>query len=110
MRRGEVVGLFGLMGAGRTELLQTIFGLHPHTSTGAICVDGRPVSIRSPQQAIAAGLALAPEDRKADGLVLSMSVAENVSLACLRTDRRGSDCCSRGVSASWSADSSSGWR
>jgi len=83
LRRGEVVGLFGLMGAGRTELLQTIFGLNPHTSTGTIRVDGQPCDIRSPAQAIAAGLALAPEDRKADGLVLSMSVAENVSLACL---------------------------
>jgi ribose transport system ATP-binding protein len=81
--RGEVVGLFGLMGAGRTELLQTLFGLHPHASSGTISIDGRPVSIRSPQQAIAAGLALAPEDRKADGLVLLMSVGENVSLTCL---------------------------
>jgi ribose transport system ATP-binding protein len=90
VRRGEVVGIFGLMGAGRTELLHAIFGLHPHTSKGRVFVDGRPVSIRSPQQAIAAGLALAPEDRKAEGLVLSMSVAENVSLPCLkRTTRLG---------------------
>jgi ABC-type sugar transport system ATPase subunit len=83
VRRGEVVGLFGLMGAGRTELLQTIFGLYPHRSRGEIRVAGRPVKIRSPRQAIAAGLALAPEDRKADGLVLTMSVAENISLCCL---------------------------
>jgi len=83
IRRGEVVGLFGLMGAGRTELLQTIFGLHPHTSTGQIRVAGRPISIRSPAEAIAAGLALAPEDRKADGLVLSLGVSENVGLPSL---------------------------
>ena len=83
VRRGEVVGLFGLMGAGRTELLQTIFGLHPRTATGEVLVDGRPVTIRSPQDAIAAGIALAPEDRKADGLLLGMSVAENVSLVYL---------------------------
>ena len=83
VRRGEVVGLFGLMGAGRTELLQTIFGLHPHTSTGTIHVDGKRCDISSPTQAIEAGLALAPEDRKTDGLVLSMSVAENTSLASL---------------------------
>jgi ribose transport system ATP-binding protein len=90
VRRGEVVGIFGLMGAGRTELLHAIFGLHPHTSKGRVFLDGRPVSIRSPQQAIAAGLALAPEDRKAEGLVLSMSVSENVSLPCLnRTTRLG---------------------
>ena len=103
VRRGEVVGLFGLMGAGRTELLQTIFGLHPHTSTGTVHVDGKPCDIRSPAQAIAAGLALAPEDRKADGLVLSMSVAENVSLACLDKTIASWACCSRGANASWSA-------
>jgi ribose transport system ATP-binding protein len=80
--RGEIVGLFGLMGAGRTELLQTIFGLHPHASTGTIRVDGQSRKLRTPAQAIEAGFALAPEDRKAEGLVLSMSVAENVSLAC----------------------------
>ncbi|MGE3637680.1 MAG: sugar ABC transporter ATP-binding protein, partial [Pirellulales bacterium] len=83
VRRGEVVGVFGLMGAGRTELLQTIFGLHPHSSRGTICVDGQPRAIRTPADAIAAGLALAPEDRKLEGLVLSMNVAENVSLASL---------------------------
>jgi ABC-type sugar transport system ATPase subunit len=90
VRRGEVVGLFGLMGAGRTELLQTIFGLHPSTSTGEIYVAGRPVAIRSPRDAIRAGIALAPEDRKTEGLVLSMSVAENASLSALaKTSRWG---------------------
>lgn len=84
VRRGEVVGLFGLMGAGRTELLQTIFGLHPQSSSGEIYVEGQRRAIRSPDQAIAAGLALAPEDRKFEGLVLSMNVAENMSLASLR--------------------------
>jgi ABC-type sugar transport system ATPase subunit len=84
VRAGEVVGLFGLMGAGRTELLQTIFGLHPRTSIGDYYVSGRQCNIRSPQDAIAAGLALAPEDRKVDGLVLSMGVGENVSLASLQ--------------------------
>ena len=83
VRRGEVLGLFGLMGAGRTELLQTIFGLHPHAATGEIWIEGKPVSIRSPRAAIEAGLALAPEDRKGEGLVLVHSVAENTTLACL---------------------------
>jgi ribose transport system ATP-binding protein len=83
VRRGEVVGIFGLMGAGRTELLQSIFGLHPHASTGRIAVTGRQMTIRSPRDAIRAGIALAPEDRKRDGLILTMNVAENVSLACL---------------------------
>jgi len=83
LRRGEVLGIFGLMGAGRTELLQTLFGLHSQTASGQISVDGQPVSIQSPTDAIRAGLALAPEDRKAEGVVLGLSVAHNTTLACL---------------------------
>jgi ribose transport system ATP-binding protein len=90
VHRGEVLGIFGLMGAGRTELMQAIFGLFPHLCTGAVHVEGRLVKIESPQDAIAAGLALAPEDRKADGLVLGLSVAHNATLSCLRkTERMG---------------------
>jgi ribose transport system ATP-binding protein len=84
VNRGEILGLFGVMGAGRTELLQTIFGLHYHSSLGEILVSGNPVTIRSPAEAILAGIALAPEDRKAEGLVLPMSVGENISLSCLQ--------------------------
>jgi ribose transport system ATP-binding protein len=84
VHRGEILGLFGVMGAGRTELLQTIFGLHPKSSSGEVVVAGIRVTIRSPAQAIRAGIALAPEDRKADGLVLPMNVAENISLSCLQ--------------------------
>jgi ABC-type sugar transport system ATPase subunit len=83
LRRGEVLGVFGLVGAGRTELLETLFGLHPDRATGILCVEDRPVAFKSPTEAIAAGLALAPEDRKRDGLVLPMSVAANASLASL---------------------------
>lgn len=86
--RGEVLGVFGLMGAGRTELLQTLFGLHPALASGSVRVDGQPVDIRSPEDAIRAGLALVPEDRKEEGLVLSMSVAANTTLACLRRIER----------------------
>jgi ribose transport system ATP-binding protein len=89
VRRGEVVGLFGLMGAGRTELLQSLFGLNPNTASGVVRVEGKPRTIRSPRQAIAAGIALAPEDRKAEGLVLSMSVAANATLAALGRVVRG---------------------
>jgi ribose transport system ATP-binding protein len=84
LHRGEVLGLFGLMGAGRTELLEVLFGLHPYRSDGSIVLDGQPVWFRSPREAIDAGLVLAPEDRKREGLVLSMSVAANASLACLK--------------------------
>lgn len=88
-QRGEILGLFGVMGAGRTELLQTIFGLHPRSS-GEVFVAGRRVENRSLSNAIRAGIALAPEDRKVEGLVLPMSVAENISLSCLeRASRLG---------------------
>jgi ribose transport system ATP-binding protein len=83
VRRGEVLGIFGLMGAGRTELLETMFGLHPRSGSGKVFVDGRETRIKSPADAITAGLAMAPEDRKREGLVLSMSVAANTSLASL---------------------------
>lgn len=81
--RGEVLGIFGLMGAGRTELLETLFGLHPESASGEIRIAGRAARITSPAAAIAHGLALAPEDRKREGLVLEMSVGENTSLASL---------------------------
>ncbi|MDP9173517.1 MAG: sugar ABC transporter ATP-binding protein [Planctomycetota bacterium] len=81
--QGEVLGIFGLMGAGRTELLETLFGLHVRDRAGDVYIRGRRVSIDSPSDAIALGLALAPEDRKKEGLVLDMSVSENTSLACL---------------------------
>jgi ribose transport system ATP-binding protein len=89
LRRGEVLGVFGLVGAGRTELLETLFGLHAGRATGRVTLEGRPVTFASPAAAIAAGLALAPEDRKRDGLVLPMSVAANASLASLDRTLRG---------------------
>jgi ribose transport system ATP-binding protein len=90
LRRGEVLGVFGLIGAGRTELLEMLFGLHAGRSAGEVFVDGERVSFASPVEAIGHGLALAPEDRKREGLVLEMSVAANASLASLeRTLRVG---------------------
>jgi ribose transport system ATP-binding protein len=83
LHRGEVLGVFGLVGAGRTELLEILFGLHAGRAGGQLTLEGRPVSFHAPPAAIAAGLALAPEDRKRDGLVLPMSVAANASLASL---------------------------
>jgi ribose transport system ATP-binding protein len=84
--RGEVVGLFGLIGAGRTELLETLFGLHADRAECHMLMAGHPLQVRSPSDAIAAGLALAPEDRKHDGLVLGMSVRENAGLACAKAN------------------------
>jgi ABC-type sugar transport system ATPase subunit len=89
LRRGEVLGVFGLVGAGRTELLETLFGLHPRRGTVRQWIEGKAVKIGSPAAAIAAGLAFAPEDRKRDGVVLPMSVVANASLASLDRSLRG---------------------
>jgi ribose transport system ATP-binding protein len=80
---GEIVGISGLVGAGRTELLQTLFGITPSVG-GLIRVNGRDLSIKSPLDAIKAGIALVPEDRKQNGLILEMPVRENISLPSLR--------------------------
>lgn len=81
--KGEVLGIFGLMGAGRTELLETIFGLHKQTSTGVFKIDEKAQSFGSPADAMKAGIALVPEDRKKDGLVLGLDVKTNISITTL---------------------------
>jgi ribose transport system ATP-binding protein len=87
VRAGEIVGLAGLVGAGRTEVLLSLFGVTPALG-GTIRVGGKEVSPTSPQSAIESGLALVPEDRKKQGVVLEMPVRENVSLASLRRDQQ----------------------
>jgi rhamnose transport system ATP-binding protein len=82
LRRGEIVGLAGLVGAGRSETALTLFGITP-AERGAITVDGRTVAIRTPQQAMSLGIAYVPEDRKHQGLILPMTVRENITLAIL---------------------------
>jgi len=82
VRRGEVVGLGGLVGAGRTEVARAIFGADP-LDAGEIRLEGRPVRVHSPRDAISLGIGLVPEDRKLLGLVLGMAVRENVTLANL---------------------------
>jgi ribose transport system ATP-binding protein len=78
-KRGEILGFAGLVGAGRTELMQTIFGITPALG-GTMSLGGRPFAPKTPRDAIDAGVLLVPEDRKRHGLVLPMSVAENTSL------------------------------
>ena len=85
---GEVVGVAGLVGAGRSEILEALFGVVPALG-GEVWINGQQVRISSPQEAIAAGLALVPEDRKTQGAILDMSILENISLASLRRDARG---------------------
>ena len=81
---GEILGFAGLVGAGRTELARTLFGVDPAVS-GTISIDGRELRIRSAGDAIRAGIGLVPEDRKALGVILEMAVRENVSLPGLNT-------------------------
>ena len=83
LRRGEILGFAGLVGAGRSEVMHALFGAVPRTS-GEIAVAGMVQPIRSPQEAVAAGMAYVTEDRKALGLVLTQTVRENISLAFLR--------------------------
>lgn len=85
VRRGEVVGIYGLMGAGRTELAMSIFGRSYGIGiSGSLALRGQPVYLTSPKQAIAAGLAYVTEDRKGNGLVLSNSIKTNTTLANLK--------------------------
>lgn len=88
LREGEVLGIFGLMGAGRTELVESIFGVHKITG-GSIEIKGKSVAIHSPEEAIRAGIAYVPSERKQDGLILSHSVKNNMTLANLRKYNRG---------------------
>ena len=82
VRGGEVLGLAGLVGAGRSEIAQALFGLD-RQATGRIAVGGQPVALTSPQIAMTHGIGLVPEDRKRQGLVLSMSAMSNTTLATL---------------------------
>ena len=84
---GEMVGLAGLVGAGRTEVLLTLFGIAPSVG-GTLYVRGQATAIGSPRDAIAAGFALVPENRKQQGLVLEMAVRANISLAGLHQNQR----------------------
>ncbi len=88
LHTGEIVGLTGLVGAGRTEVVRAIFGADP-IDAGTITLDGHAIKVRSPQDAIRHGIGLLTEDRKNQGLVLGMSVRENTTLANLGAIVRG---------------------
>ncbi|MFW5756693.1 MAG: sugar ABC transporter ATP-binding protein [Tangfeifania sp.] len=83
LKKGEVLGICGLMGAGRTEVLEAIFGLFPKYVSGEIFIERKKIQINSVNDAISAGIGLVPEDRKLQGLILNMDVAKNTSLANL---------------------------
>lgn len=88
VRRGEILGLAGLVGAGRSELARAIFGVEPPID-GRVVLDGAPIVIRSPRDAIANGIHLISEDRRKNGLVLEMTVRENITLPSLEACASG---------------------
>lgn len=88
VRAGEIVGVAGLVGAGRSEMLNVLFGVDEPIA-GSVKVDGQAVALNSPKSAIASGIALVPEDRKLQGVVLQMAVRTNVGLAGLKKHSRG---------------------
>ena len=83
VRKGEIVGLSGLVGAGRTDLAKAIFGIAP-PDNGEILIEGQPCAIHSPGQAIGYGLGLVPEDRKREALILARPVRDNITIAIIR--------------------------
>ncbi|WP_415624382.1 sugar ABC transporter ATP-binding protein [Phytohabitans flavus] len=87
LHAGEIVGLFGLVGSGRSELAQCLFGA-TQPAEGEVRLDGRPVRFRDPKRAVAAGMALVTEDRKRTGLVPGMSVRDNIALTTMHTTTR----------------------
>ncbi len=89
LRRGEILGLFGLVGAGRTELAKALFGAWTGAVGGEIRIDGKSVTPRSPAEAIALGLAMLTEDRKRTGLVEGQTVSSNISAASIGELTRG---------------------
>jgi ABC-type sugar transport system ATPase subunit len=88
LRRGEVLGFAGLVGAGRTEVMRAIFGADPILS-GEIILEGKPVNFKSPKDAIDHGIALCPEDRKEQGLILGRSIKDNISMPVLEKILKG---------------------
>ncbi|MBS1653586.1 MAG: sugar ABC transporter ATP-binding protein [Bacteroidetes bacterium] len=84
LHKGEILGVYGLMGAGRTELMEVIFGLHPKNASGEIRVHEKCRKIKSPADAINNGIALVPEDRKLHGLILNLTIKSNISLTVLK--------------------------
>ncbi|MGO1245984.1 MAG: ribose ABC transporter ATP-binding protein RbsA [Oceanisphaera sp.] len=98
LHQGEILGFSGLMGAGRTELVKALYGAEPRTK-GKVWLSGKPYAATQPQQGLAAGIAYISEDRKGDGLILGLSVKNNMSLSALRELSRGwqldhsAECC-----------------
>ena len=83
LRKGEILGIAGLVGAGRTELVSALFGAYQGTHSGEVRLDGKPIQVRSPREAVSHGLCMVPEDRKAHGIVPGLGVGYNITLSVL---------------------------
>lgn len=88
LKEGEILGVYGLMGAGRTEIFECIMGLHPE-HTGEIRIAGEKIAIRNVTEQIARGFAMVPEDRQREGLVQTMNIKKNISLSSLKNYAKG---------------------
>ncbi|HUR45869.1 MAG TPA: sugar ABC transporter ATP-binding protein, partial [Candidatus Saccharimonadales bacterium] len=100
---GEIVGLAGLVGAGRTELLRSLFGIDKPID-GEVSVSGKTVQLHTPQDAIRAGLALVPEDRKQQGIIVEMAIRQNLALAGLQRHQKPWGFLNRGFETSLVAE------
>lgn len=89
VRRGEILGIAGLVGAGRTELVSALYGAYKGESSCEILIEGKPVSVRSPRDAVRLGICMVPEDRKQHGIVPIMAVGHNMTLSVLGSFARG---------------------
>jgi L-arabinose transport system ATP-binding protein len=89
VRAGEVLGFFGLVGAGRSELMRLLYGADRRAAGASMTLDGEAIAPASPFDAIAAGIVLCPEDRKEQGILAQASVSENINISCRRHDLRG---------------------
>ncbi len=83
LKRGEILGIAGLVGAGRTELVTALFGAYPGRHEGEVWLDGQPIDTRTPLKSIRAGVCLVPEDRKRQGIIPDLGVGQNITLAVL---------------------------
>ena len=109
LQPGEILGIAGLLGAGRTEILETIFGSARGRRGGSVRIDGAPVAIDDPAAAKRHGLALVTEDRKVTGLLLGASIRDNLALPSLLRPGPPRACAASGGRRSWRAAPSAGW-
>ena len=91
MKKGEILGISGLIGSGRTELISSIFGTYEGSKTGECIFNGKKINIKSAKEALKTGISMVPEDRKQDGIIADMSVEKNMTLSNLDSYTKAAD-------------------